>query len=83
VDLSAWNGGSGETIRIRAMDDVQVTRVTVVITDEADAVIEQGEAAQAGALWWDYTTTAEASGNPRVMVSARDLPGHIAEVTKE
>ena len=82
VDLSAWNGGVGEVIRIKAVDDVQVTRVTVVITDEADAVIEQGEAEQAEGLWWDYTTTAEASGNPKVLVSARDLPGHIAEAVK-
>lgn len=83
VDLSAWNGGIGEAIRMQVQDDVQVAQVTVVITDEADAVLEQGAAVQQeDALWWVYTTTAEASGTPKVIVSAQDLPGHISQVVE-
>jgi len=82
VDLTGWSGQIGEEIRIKAINDVQVTQVTVLITDEADAILEQGAAIQDDGLWWVYTTTAEASGNPKVIVSAQDLPGHIAEVVK-
>ncbi|MCE9645288.1 MAG: hypothetical protein K8S20_04750 [Chloroflexi bacterium] len=79
IDASAWHGGVGETIRVRAVDDVQVTQVQVVITDSAGAVLEQGPAAPADGNWWTYTTKATASNGPRVIASARDLPGHIAE----
>lgn len=83
VDLSAWTGQIGETIRVKAVDDVKVEQVTIVITDEADAVLEQGAATQAVGLWWEYTTTAEASGNPKVVAAAMDLPGHIDEVVQQ
>ena len=82
IDLSGWNGQAGQTICIEAMDDVQVKQVTVVITDENDAVLEQGSAVQAEGLWWNYTTTQAASGTPKVIASAQDLPGHIAQMTK-
>jgi hypothetical protein len=79
IDVSAWHGGIGEVIRIKAIDDVQVTQVNVVITDNAGTVLEQGSAVRAEGLWWNYTTTATASENPRIVAIARDLPGHIAE----
>ena len=62
IDLSGWNGQAGQTIRIEAVDDVQVKQVTVVITDETGTVLEQGAAVQADSLWWTYTTTKAASG---------------------
>jgi len=79
LDASAWTGQAGQVIRIQAVDDVQVTQVNVVITDSAGAVLEQGAAAQAEGAWWTYTTTATAPENPRIVATARDLPGHIAE----
>jgi hypothetical protein len=82
IDLSGWNGQAGQTIRIEAVDDVQVKQVTVVITDETGTVLEQGAAVQADSLWWTYTTTKAASGTPKVIASAQDLPGHIAQMTK-
>jgi len=82
IDLSGWSGLAGQVIRIQAVDDVQVRQVTVVITDEAGTVLEQGAAVKGDDLWWDYTTTQPASGNPKVIVSAEDLPGHIAKMTK-
>ena len=83
IDLSAWTGASGQQIRIRAMDDVQVTQVTVVITDEDDVVLEQGAAVEEDGGWWTYTTTTLiGETTPKVIVSVKDLPGHIAQMTK-
>ncbi len=79
VDASNWHGAAGQPIRVRAEDDVQVTQVNVVITDAAGIVLEQGAAVQAGDNWWTYTTTATAADGARIVASARDLPGHIAE----
>ncbi len=83
IELSGWNGQAGQVIRIEAVDDVLVKQVTVVITDESGTVLEQGAAVQdADDLWWAYTTTQTASGTPKVIASAQDLPGHIAKMTK-
>jgi hypothetical protein len=83
VDMSAWHGGVGEVIRIKAVDDVQVTQVKVVITNGSGTVLEQGAATEADGNWWTYTTTATAADSPRVIVTARDLPGNIAEFNWE
>lgn len=82
IDLSAWSGQAGQVIRIKAIDDVQVVKVTVTIRDQQNALLEQGAAAAADGLWWEYTTTAAATGSPKVQVSAQDIPGHIGEMTK-
>jgi hypothetical protein len=83
LDLSGWTGQAGEPIRIRALDDVKVERVTVLITDTAGALIEQGAAEQVDSLWWVYTTTKPAAGEPKVIAVARDLPGNIAQMVVE
>lgn len=86
IDLSGWTGQVGESIRIKALDDVKVERVTVMIVDEADVLIEQGtaaqEAGQEDGLWWVYTTTQAASGQPKVIAIAQDLPGNIVRLMK-
>lgn len=79
VDLSGWIGDGGQVLRIRAQDDVQVNQVTVTITDKAGNMVEQGEAVEVGALWWEYTTTAMVSGNAKVTVRVLDLPGRATE----
>ncbi len=79
VDASAWNGAVGQVIRIQAVDDVKVMQVNVVITDNLGAVLEQGAAMQAEGAWWQYMTTATAPDSPRIVATARDLPGNIAE----
>jgi hypothetical protein len=81
LDASAWSGAAGQVIRIQALDDVKVTQVNVVITNESGAVAEQGAAVQAEGSWWTYTTTATVSGGAKIVATARDLPGHIAEFT--
>jgi hypothetical protein len=82
IDLSGWANGDGGTIRVRAQDDVMVTGVQVAIKDETGTVLEEGEAQNAGALWWEYSTTQAAANNMRVTVTATDLPGHVTERTK-
>ena len=83
VDLNGWSGEAGQVLRIRAQDNVQVKQVVVAITDEVDNILEQGEAVEVGALWWEYSTTAAASGNANVIVRALDLPGRVTERTEE
>lgn len=82
IDLNGWNGQVGQIIRVKAMDDVQVTQVMVVIRDGHDVVLEQGAATQVDSLWWEYITTTAVSGNLKVLASAKDLPGHDAEMVK-
>jgi hypothetical protein len=82
INLSAWTGEIGQVIWIQALDDVEVQQVSVVIADENDVVLEQGLAGKEDGSWWTYKTTATASGNPKILVAARDLPGHITQMTK-
>lgn len=80
IDMSAWDGAIGQIIRVKVIDDVQVTQVNIVITDEQGDVLEQGAANHEDGLWWHYTTTDTASGTPRVVASAQDLPGNIGQL---
>jgi hypothetical protein len=83
IDLSEWTGQVGQCIRIQAMDDVQVKQVSVVITDEQDALLEQGAAVKdSDSSWWTYQTQTVVTGNPKVLVAAEDLPGHITEMVR-
>jgi len=77
LDINNWHGEVGQVIRIKATDDVKVTQLNVLITDGAGTVLEQGAAVQDENRWWSYTTTAVAADNPRVIVTARDLPGNL------
>lgn len=82
VDLSQWTNGNGGTVRVKVQDDVRVAQVKVTISDETDAVLEEGQAQEAGALWWEYSTAQTAANNLRVTFSAKDLPGHVTEKTE-
>ena len=79
VDLSAYSGKTGETIRIKAQDNVLVKAVNVVIAAADGTVVESGAASAIASQmgWWEYVTTAAASGNGiKVLAVAQDLPGH-------
>ena len=81
LDVTAWNGQPGQTIRVKAMDDVKVDKVNVLISDANGEVLEQGPAEPVDELWWAYTTTTQTTGSPKVVATARDLPGHTAEMS--
>jgi hypothetical protein len=80
VDTTEWDGQIGQIIRIKAQDDTQVKSVYVSIEGADDTVFEQGQAVLSGtdSLWWVYTATSllPAQSNPRIVVTARDLPGN-------
>ena len=81
LDVTAYTGQVGQTIRVKARDDVQIKTVNVVIAAGDGTLIESGAAAeiegQAG--WWGYQTTQVAAGNGvKVIAVAQDLPGHEA-----
>jgi hypothetical protein len=67
---------------VRAQDDVSVQGVKVTIADENGTVLEEGEAQEVGALWWEYNTAQAAAKDTRVTVAAKDLPGHLTERTE-
>lgn len=82
IDLGTWSGQPDQVIRIKALDDVLVTRVSVSIRDSDGAPLEQGAATQVDSLWWEYTTRAPGSGSLTVLVAAQDMPGHVTEMSK-
>ena len=77
IDVTDYHGAVGDVIKVRAVDDFEVTRVTVEIRDGANAVLEQGAAVQVGGAWHYTATTAIAAGTPvTVAAVATDRPGH-------
>lgn len=83
IDVEGWTGEAGEVIRIKAVDDVQVTQVTVLITNNSGTVLEQGAAVNTGSGWWTYTTQSSSAEASRIVASARDLPGNVAQLEWE
>ncbi|RPJ23549.1 MAG: hypothetical protein EHM33_20580 [Chloroflexi bacterium] len=80
INVDRWTGKPGQTIRVKARDNVLVAGVTVVIRDAGDNALEIGEAMQseAGSPWWNYTTRSQVTMNPfpSVEATAWDLPGN-------
>ena len=65
-----------DRIRIEASDNVMVTKVLVMIMDDQEKVLEQGQATQVNEILWEYIT--QAAG--RVIVEVYDLPGNTTRV---
>ncbi|MBE2222231.1 MAG: hypothetical protein IAF02_11860, partial [Anaerolineae bacterium] len=61
VNLDAYKGAVGEFIFVAAVDDFEVTAVTVSLTD-GGAVLESGAAVMDNGRWTYTTTTAVAAG---------------------
>jgi hypothetical protein len=80
INVDHWTGNPGETISVKARDNVMVARVMLVIRDTQGHILEMGEAMQseAGGAWWDYTTqsTMSLTPFPSVQATAFDLPGN-------
>ena len=78
VDLSDYRVASGGPIVIHAVDDFEVTRVTVSLDDAQGGLIAQGDAVhQLGA--WLFTAPPLSPGFPsptHVLVTAYDRPGN-------
>jgi hypothetical protein len=80
IDVDNWTGEIGQTIRVKARDNLRVARVSVVIRDGNDQILEIGEAVQseAGSAWWSYTTRSRVKMKPFPIVEAiaQDLAGN-------
>jgi hypothetical protein len=80
IDVDGWTGGIGQTIRVKARDNIMVAAVTVVIRDPQRNFLEMGEAVkpEGGGPWWSYTTQTQVNMSPFPVVAAivQDLPGN-------
>ncbi len=83
INLKAYRGEIGDTLRIKATDDFQVTSVHVRILHGKGKILEQGEAVQYARKpdTWVYTATEK---NPElkgtiIRVTAEDRPGNEAK----
>lgn len=80
INVDSWTGKIGETIRVKARDNVRVAHVSMVIRDADENVLEMGEATQSepGSAWWNYTTKSvvKMTPFPTVEATAYDLPGN-------
>ena len=80
INVDVWTGKVGQTIRVKARDNVKVARVSVVIRDANSNMLEAGEAVQSeeGSVWWNYTTQSLVTMTPfpTVEATAQDLPGN-------
>jgi len=83
IDPSNWKGEVGQEIRLKAQDNVTVTRVNVAIRGDA-GVIEEGEAVQSetDGLLWIYKPQTATSPTARLHIDAyaHDLPGNMGEL---
>ena len=59
-------------VRVKASDDVQITKVEVRILDNKGNTLEQGQAGQIDPLYWEYIASAEGT----VEASAWDIAGN-------
>ena len=82
IDTSEWTGKAGETIHVKAQDNIQVAGVNLKIDNGNGTTFEQGMAVKGENLWWRYTTKTDVSlaSAPRIVATARDLPGHTSEL---
>ena len=78
-DVGNWIDESGGVLRVQVRDDVLVSEVSVVITDETESVIEHGQATQANQFWWEYSTEEAIVGKHQLIVIAKDLAGNTTE----
>lgn len=83
IDGDNWAGEIGDIIRVRAQDDTYLARVHVAVIDDGEVVLEEGDAVQMDAMWWEYTAHVQTSNasDPRIVAIAQDLPGNSHELS--
>jgi hypothetical protein len=77
--VSNYNGTVGATVKVQAIDDVQVQMVTVEIKRANGLLIESGEAQiMVNGLDWEYVATVANLNLTDTMISftATDIPGN-------
>lgn len=83
IDLSAYTGKVGDTIKIMVLDDFAVKAVTVKIENADGGVVEEGSAIDSG-FEWLYTATANNSdlAGDKITIKATDNPANLTEKTQ-
>lgn len=69
-----WSDGQ---IRVKARDDVLVTKVQVTVLDEGGQILEKGEAIRSDGDWWEFASHANGT---MIIAEAWDLPGHVGRL---
>jgi hypothetical protein len=64
-------------IRVKASDNIGVTRVWVFVLDGAGKSVDNGDAVRAEGDWWEYPTQAVGT---RILVRVFDLPGNCTQL---
>ncbi len=81
VDVSAYAGQPGDTIRIRVTDDFAVKAVTIRITNDDGSLVEESEA-QPDAIGYEWVFTATQTNDnlvgDKIEIFASDTPGNIS-----
>ena len=87
LNLTAYSGGVGDEIVIRAEDDFDVASVTVAVADVDGNALESGEAAETPAESGRWVYAAQAAvptgTTVRIAVTAADRPGGTGEAAVE
>lgn len=65
----------GNIIRVSATDDVQVTKVNIMVLDLQGQSLEQGNAALELGIWWEY----QPAHQGRIRVEACDMAGNVVQ----
>ena len=85
IDLSQYTVQPDSIITVLASDDIEVTEVQVIITNDQDALIESGFAAETapGSGQWVYVAqTSSPLPTLKVKAIAKDRPGGITAKTE-
>lgn len=85
IDISAYTGKAGDTIRVKVTDDFRVSEVSVSIYNADGTEVEHGMAVQSeNKTEWVFTAkvaNASTEGD-RIEVRATDLPGNETKLDK-
>ena len=86
IDLSGYNGKEGDAIEVRAIDDIAVKKVGIMVVGDQNAVVEQGMMAQSpnDKTLWTYAATKNAgAAHVKVIVDAADLAAQVRKESAE
>lgn len=86
IDLAGYTGKQGDTIEVRASDDVAVKKVGIVVLGDQNLIVEKGNMVQSDKdkTLWTYVATQNANTtHVKVIVDAADLASQVREEAAE
>jgi hypothetical protein len=84
IKTSAYYGAAGDVIEIHATDDFKVIRVRVIIRNDHNEVIEEGDATESYRDHWEYVAKAvnRCLANTTITAIAYDYPQNSGRLEK-